>query len=295
MHRSSPQQKTIMSLTILLLLASASPMLAADQPSSTTELQEILRTAKIVDANAPLRIFLREQEVFISTQRNPKASDDDCKIDAVLMAKTIMDACPTQILRVKVLFNNYHDNKASRVVITKGEIKSFGAREIDQKTLLNSLDYSTITAQSEWLDAGAASYAVSPGVFPERRRLLLGHIKILEKRGTNIKSFQTLFNQIEDSVRKKEDRQAIQKMIIDLASKLKEEDKLIYQASEVQKQPLLQRNKRGKFQQMQGINQAFPNTYNSYNQDPWLNFRRWQTPGTARDQKKETNNTIKQQ
>lgn len=295
MYQKSHLSLAILSLAMTLGIASGSRTSGAQLSLSAVEMQALLRNARIIDAGYPLRISVHEQEALVSTKRNPKANETDCKVDAVLMAKTLMDAYPTQVLRVKVLFNNYEENKANQVVVTKGDIKSFGAGAIDQKTLLNSLDYSTISAHTQ--DSGGDSltpYAVSPGVFSNERQLLLGHIKLLEKRGTNVKAFQTIFEQIETNVRGHKDQTLIKQGISDLAGKLKEQDKFIRQASLVQKENPGASNGQRKYSQGNKsyfANQGAGTDPNAHKLDPWRVFRRLKAFSPDTDSAKESKNT----
>lgn len=84
-----------------------------------------------------------KEELNITTFRNVKAEDKDCKIEAVLMAKTAMDLDPTSVTRVQVYFySSAMTGKYKKVTVTAGDVKAFGAGAMSQEQLLKSIDIS---------------------------------------------------------------------------------------------------------------------------------------------------------
>src|SRR5580658_9250262 len=72
---------------------------------SPAEIVGVLRSAKIVKQDLPLRASYTSSDCIVTTQRNKAAADDDCKIDAILMARSLFESFPDAgILHVKVLF-----------------------------------------------------------------------------------------------------------------------------------------------------------------------------------------------
>jgi hypothetical protein len=84
-----------------------------------------IKQAKILDPKYSVKLaFTGEEEATLNVERNPKATDNDCKIDAVLLAKTIMSAYPSRIVRVKVVFTK-RDQSSEEAIVTAGDVRSF--------------------------------------------------------------------------------------------------------------------------------------------------------------------------
>lgn len=91
-----------------------------------------------------LRAAVADNQVAISAYRVAHSTDNDCKIDAVLMTRAIMSSSSGKITRVQVRFYDPSDqHKFNEVSISAGDIAAFAKGDIDQKTLLSSLDLET--------------------------------------------------------------------------------------------------------------------------------------------------------
>lgn len=74
------------------------------------------------------------------------AAQAQLKIDAVLLAKKLVDIQP-QIARVKTRFcDRRQPTKCKEVVVTIGDIKAFGSRQLSQKELLGSLEVTDVVS-----------------------------------------------------------------------------------------------------------------------------------------------------
>jgi len=199
-----------------------------------------LKLAKIIDPRCALRLTLTgKEEATIITERNPKATDEDCKIDAVLLTKSLIEAYPKQIARVKVIFSQA-DGDGSQATVTAGDIKSFGSGAIDKRTLLDSIEIAKVSSL-EVVSAGNQSVdsKVKMGPFQPWRLLLLEHISKLAQQGVNVKVFLDNFNHIEAMVgasNKGELRNSLRK----LDAQLRGQDELTREA----RQPAISSNRR---------------------------------------------------
>ena len=205
----------------------------AGPKTTATEMVAILRNAKVVNPQYPLRASMNEHEGIVTTQRNPKATDKDCKIDAVLMAKTLMDSYPGEILRVKVLFSDYDKQTCSAIKITKGDVESYGSGTIKQDEFLESLEVSTFKENDSPFGTQAGqslSIAVVPGFLQDKRLVLLSRIEALEHKGTNTKAFMQYFQQIEDLVKQGDEKQTLT-MIQSLSRSLDDQEALRQQVN----------------------------------------------------------------
>ncbi|MCC6979180.1 MAG: hypothetical protein IT343_12730 [Candidatus Melainabacteria bacterium] len=236
------KQATAASLSLfasaLVLISAAAPAHAG--PVTPTELMAILKNAKIINQSALMRAALTDQEALVTAKRSAKDTDNDCKINAVMFAKTLMDAYPEQVLRVKVMFFDFEKSRYSQIVIRKGDVAAFRSGSLSKDALLGSLEITnvadpTMNAAATQSGSGSASGAgVVAGPFQDKRLLLLSHIEALSQKGTNVKAFRAIFDQIEDLARQGNET-ALNQKIPYLFEKLQEQQKLVKQASQVGK------------------------------------------------------------
>lgn len=107
---------------------------------SDSEIVSAIEKAKILAPTIRMNARVGKDEVEVSTYKNPKAEDKDCKIEAVLIAKTVMELAPGDVPRVIVYF--YSSNSLSRfkqVAVTAGDVKAFGSGPMSQDELLRSI------------------------------------------------------------------------------------------------------------------------------------------------------------
>lgn len=107
------------------------------------ELLDALMNAKILSGEYRINLVTQESQATLSTflDKASKTSqaDDDCKINAVLMAKKIMDM-DSDLVRVKVLFYDVNGQNFRQVVVKAGDVLALGGGQIDKEKLLSSLE-----------------------------------------------------------------------------------------------------------------------------------------------------------
>ena len=106
-------------------------------PVSIELVMEKIRTAKIVDPASPLSFSVKDGVANIQCWRRQNATDTDCKIDAVLIAKEIFDVAREHIQSVVLNFEVPHKLDVVTVPVTKEEVKDFGSGEMTRKALLD--------------------------------------------------------------------------------------------------------------------------------------------------------------
>lgn len=107
---------------------------------SDSEIVNAIEKAKILAPSIRMNARISKDAVEVSTYKNPKAEDSDCKIEAVLIAKTVMEVAPEQAPRVVVYF--YSSNALSRykeVSVSAGDVKAFGSGTVSKEELLRSI------------------------------------------------------------------------------------------------------------------------------------------------------------
>ena len=113
------------------------PCLAA---VSASDLVNAVEKAKVLATGTRVAAAVNGSEAYISTYKNVRATDNDCKIEAVLIAKTLMDLAPTDITRATIYFySTANINKRKFVSVTAGDVKAFGSGQLGQEQLLSSL------------------------------------------------------------------------------------------------------------------------------------------------------------
>jgi len=118
----------------LSTMANTAEAITANQIINAVEQGKILANSTRVNA------LMNGAEAYVSTYRNSRANDNDCKIEAVLVAKTVIDLAPTEISRVTVYFySSANTNKRKVVSVTVGDVKAFGAGQLGKEQLLASL------------------------------------------------------------------------------------------------------------------------------------------------------------
>jgi hypothetical protein len=92
--------------TLLSIGLSSGLQYSAQAAVTVNQIVKAVDQAKILANGTGVRAAINGSEVYISTYRNTRANDNDCKIEALLIAKTTIDLAPTDIGRVTVYFYN---------------------------------------------------------------------------------------------------------------------------------------------------------------------------------------------
>jgi hypothetical protein len=136
--------------TACILLPSTTFALEADTGSKAepqaktavtkTEVIGAIEKAKILPTGIGLSADVIKDQIAISTYRHARATEDDCKMEAALMAKAVIDLAPSDVSRVTVYFYSMANPTAYReVAVTAGDVKAFGVGETTEKQFISSL------------------------------------------------------------------------------------------------------------------------------------------------------------
>ncbi len=165
------------------------------------KIRSLIEDAKLLQPEYKISAAVNGEEALISTYSSTRSRrvDDDCKIDAILMAKTLMEADPEDVKRVRVRFYDPLDTKKYRqVMIREGDIKAFGSRQMDRKDLLASIDMS---AGSDETPQRPSEKGIEPGILEEARKTIKRRIVKLEGCRVGVGPFWMELARIEDEVR----------------------------------------------------------------------------------------------
>ena len=182
------------------------------------DLENKIKEAKVLRNGERISLTTREEECTIHKFRAPESTDTekDCKIDAVLIARVVMNS-DSSIKKVRVRFFEPNDpSKYSEVLVGLPAIKAFGMGALSHADLLASLDVthgvdnsqlqqqaSSTAAATQTATAGdskadvSASDEVVDGPYKEERSKLLEQIKELQKRKINTQAYTELFGLME--------------------------------------------------------------------------------------------------
>src|SRR4029450_1243013 len=156
-------------------------------------------------------------------------------IDAILMAKALMDAEPKTITKVKVRFYDPANRTSYREVnVGTGGVKAFGQGRVSKDELLSSVVIDRGEQDiSRYRERTYKEISQSPdgidGVSRSERLNLLSRIQMLRQRGVGAQPFTTEFLRIEDKVRQG-DQASVIKGLEALSEKLTETEERYQQA-----------------------------------------------------------------
>jgi len=188
---------------------------------TSTDIKGIVEEAKILSPEfRECQVVLGEGEAAVSIYRNPKASDRDCKIDAVLILKKILDADPNAISRLVVRFHDpTNPGRFRQVIVQAANVKAFGRGEFGQDKLLSMTAITMGERESPLARLSATPYKdltqsadVLPGVYRGERLQLYGRIEALRHRGVGVSPLTAEFFRIEDKVRRGDEASVINGM-----------------------------------------------------------------------------------
>lgn len=218
-----------------LLLVAGLPALAV----TAADVQKLVEDSHVLAADYRVSATVRDQEAAVSTYRNPKAGDNDCKIEAVLIARVIMTAEPDQIKRVRLRFysqanrQQYHE-----VMVRAGDIKAFASGQLKQDELLASLNLEsggTMAGGSRDASLGSSGgsasndRAVAEGPMKTERCHLLDKIKALQEHGVGVRPFMEEFDKL-NGLAQHGDRNQVGAAIDVLSNRVSEQDKAAIRA-----------------------------------------------------------------
>ncbi len=107
---------------------------------SAADIVTTVEKAKTHPTGPRVAAALNGTEAYVSTYKNVRATDNDCKIEAVLIAKAVMDLAANDITRATIYFySTANINKRKFVTVTAGDVKAFGSGQLGQEQLLSSL------------------------------------------------------------------------------------------------------------------------------------------------------------
>lgn len=252
MSSNFKQQVAASALAMAALSMIPAPSSAEQNTISDDKLLSAIRAANVVKPGLPLRVAVDGSKVIVQTQRTKKQNDNDCKIDAAFIAKSVLDCKAQGVDRVNVLFSHDTDEKFDKVAVTSDDVTRFGNGSISEQDLLKRVSISPVQpAQIRSLapHADAEPYAA-------RKLMLVDRIEALRQKGANVTAFEKLFSDMESLHSQSKNDEADQ-TINRLANAIKDQQDLAKQAKRVQMLTPTARNGSNFTQASTGSRQSF--------------------------------------
>lgn len=145
---------------LIFLLLSPSPAFAGSTLSGP-EIEALIEKAKVFKQGQKTKALSTPEEVIVSTYRASDSTriNNDCKIDAALVAKALMVDNDTGIRRVRVHFHEPSlKGNFREVVVTYAEIKAFANKIVDKDDFLKSISIKLIPEKGKPAYAGKKQY-----------------------------------------------------------------------------------------------------------------------------------------
>lgn len=182
------------------------PPAGAQAPTPQSVINNI-RSAKILgkDISDSLAVRIAGSEITVSAYVGPKSSDQDSKIDAVLIAKELVSKYRS-IKFVRVVFSDINDpNKYRSIVVRAGDIDLYGSGALSKENLFKMINVAherrPSSNKSVRPEEEITHYRVVPGFHEEDREQTLINLKKIAKARGNVSDLWVLFKQIEEMVK----------------------------------------------------------------------------------------------
>jgi hypothetical protein len=186
-----------------------------------SQLSTLLRNAKLINPSYELKVAISNDEIQITTQKKPKATEDELKIQAVLLSKTAFDTISSGPQRVKLRFLDFESEGYTEVHVKRAEVMLFGEGKLSQKDLLSSLDIT-----SSHVEGGESAQGAVAGPLQTERTMALERINRMKAAGTNVTPYMKLFDEVEESA-KKNDEEKVKPQLADLRRRLKDQEEIL--------------------------------------------------------------------
>jgi len=176
-------------LLALALLCWLNPLPSlGDTALSAEQLTAITRDSSLKLKASHPTVIGAGPSVTVLAEEPAGLSDRDLKIDAIFLSKTLIDAAPTQIQKVKVLFTQAGAN-GRYVTVDAREIMDYGSAKISAEKLLSTMILLDVQQEK--------APTVVEGPEMDRRLLAWRRIEKLKLQGTGVSPFENLFKEIE--------------------------------------------------------------------------------------------------
>ncbi len=177
-------------VTYLCQAPTTTPTDEAAAGLSQAQLTVLLKESGVSASNP--RVVGTGPSVTVLADEPTKSSDRNLKIEAIFLAKTLIEGAPGQIDKVQVIYSKKGED-GRFISIKKKEIQEYGQGRITAEAFLGSLHFAYVEPDD--------LPQVEVGPLKERRLLILERIEKLRKAGTGVKPFENIFQGIESAIK----------------------------------------------------------------------------------------------
>jgi hypothetical protein len=177
----------------------------ADKIRQLIEASEIVPT----DYREHINIVTNQESVLISVYKDPEAQPNDCKIDAILMAKKVMEAAPATRTVSVFFYDLGSDDKLLQVDVPTSAVASFASGQLTKAGVLRAARLAVKQSNTLATSYGGKSYkdiiarlGVIEGPAQHQRALSLVRIDDLTARGLDTRDLKKQYLHIEDLARR---------------------------------------------------------------------------------------------
>lgn len=191
---------------------------------TVAQLTALIKSADSRVTASNLTVIGTGPSVTILAEKSATASDRDLKIDAVFLAKALIEGSGGQVDKVKALFSQ-PDKPGRFAMVDKKVVEDYAGGKLTPEQLLGCVTLTPLEAEK--------APEVVQGPLLERRLLIWQRIEKLRQRGTGVTTFQDLFRKAETSAQSPDvNPEALLQQISYLELKLTEQEGLVKQAQQ---------------------------------------------------------------
>lgn len=218
---------------VLLMTGWFSPSLADAHKStgklSTAQLLTLVRESESIKSKSELNLLGTGPGVTVLTTPYEGAGRRDLQIEAIFVARALIEGAPGQVERVKVIFagrpfQGVSSEEGLVANVDKAMILDYGSGKVSAEKLLAAVRLTSVQPET--------APNVVPGPQQERRLLVWQRIDKLSQQGTGVKPFEVLFDSAEE-VARGGDSSALSAKLEDLEIKLSEQEEQVALARKV--------------------------------------------------------------
>ncbi|HEY9789314.1 MAG TPA: hypothetical protein V6D22_02875 [Candidatus Obscuribacterales bacterium] len=132
-------QKITSQFLIAAIAAMSLSVLPAWSDVTNADIVNAVESAHVLDPGTSVRVKVEGDKIYVAAYRNPAENDADCKINTVLIAKSVFAAAGDSASRVTIYYYGQDGASYAEVSVTAGDVKAFGAGATSQEQLLKSI------------------------------------------------------------------------------------------------------------------------------------------------------------
>lgn len=194
-----------------LILCAQQPVRSQTPADNEQHIRQLIQASDIVplDYRQHINIVQKGSRVLISVFKAPDAQPTDCKIDAILMAKRVLDASPRTTLVEVYFYDLSAQDKVLQVDVPTAAVIDYAVGKMSKLDILHAAKLTTKPANSLASSYGGQSYkeiiqklGVLEGPAQDLRASVLVRIDELTSRGIDTSNLKRQYLHIEDLTRR---------------------------------------------------------------------------------------------